>query len=280
MRGSKWTEDEVSEIRRMAGEFSIAAMARELGRPYGGVACKLSELGISGRANGTKSKLPRGAGYDKTTTLKRTREIDSFTGSLSQYCRANSIRLDPFVKAIQRHAPDWWHEYARTHTDLPSEECPYCGTTFYPMTKKQKTCSRRCQSLARSDADYFGGRRREAVGLSEGICQLCFEPKTSLAAHHMRGKENDPHNKYLIALCQGCHQTVSRLAGRKFIKTAEGWENLIGIVMMRYLGDKPAVEAVHTYVEMEFQTLEDLVEEDDDLAVMFDGQLDTSTIHP
>lgn len=275
LRGAKWRDDEIALLREMAGEHSIAAIARQIGRPYGSVATKLSELGVSGRRKHSV-KLPRGAGYDKATTTRRTKEVDRFGGSLSQYCRANGIRLDPFVKALQQHCPDWWRTYSRSHTDLPQEQCPYCGATFYPMTKKQKTCSRRCQANLRNDTQYFGGRRRAAIGLSEGVCQLCFEKKDRLAVHHMRGKENDPHNSDLIALCNGCHQLVGALAGRRFVESAEGWENLIGLVMLRRYGDRPSLAAVGTYVEVTLETLEGLVAQDPITDALFQGQLTIS----
>jgi hypothetical protein len=252
LQGSRWTGEEVSELARLVGDHTITQIAASLGRPYGGVACKISELGLGSRfGNRGRHKLPRGAGFDKVTTLRRTKEISNFAGSLAQFCRANGIRLDPFVKALQRHAPVWWTEYAKAHSDLSAAECPYCGATYYPMTKKQKTCSRRCQSLARSDQAYFGGRRREAFGLAEGICQLCLEQKPTLSAHHLLGKENDPENEYLVALCAGCHQLVSHLAGRKFIETQEGLEQLVLMALVRRRGDLTTLKTLWVHVDVD-----------------------------
>lgn len=239
LRGTKWTTGELDELRRLSSDHSLTQIAHALGRPYGGVACKASELRLSGSYNRRgQQALPRGAGYDKATTLKRVREVGTFDGSLRQFCRANGIKLDPFVKAIQRHAPEWWTDYTREHSDLPQVECPYCGVTYYPMTKKQQTCSRRCSTQMRDDAAYFGGRRREAIGMRAGVCQLCGrEGAKGLSAHHVFGKDNDPENEVMVALCAGCHQLVSHLAGRRFVEDPTALEALIGLAIVRRRAD-------------------------------------------
>jgi len=264
LRGCRWTSDEHARLREMAGEYSITQIAHELGRPYGSVADKISVMGLSGLRKREKIALPRGAGFDKQTTLHRIRELEKYPGSVRQYARANSIRLDPFIKAIQRHNMDWWNGYVRKNSDLPVEKCAYCGAEFYPMTKKQKTCSRRCQAHHRTDQQYFGGKRKGAIGMAEGVCQLCGQAKKSLSAHHMRGKENDPENEALIALCAGCHRVVGILAGLKFTDTAEGWEALINLAMILKVGNRKDLGGVHTCVDIELLTPDEVAESDMD----------------
>lgn len=261
MRNRLWSSEEVARLYEMAGEFTITQIAHELGRPYGSVAERLSRLGVSGRLKRPQQKLPRGAGFDKETIRRRIRELDLFGGSIRQYARANGVRLDPLIKAIQRHDLAWWNRYVRSHSDLPAERCAYCEAEFYPMTKRQKTCSRRCQSHLRTDQSYYGGRRKYAVGMAEGVCQLCEQQKPVLAAHHALGKENDPDNEVLVALCNGCHQTVGQLAGRKFTEQADGWEALINLVMLRRMGGQPDLGGVHTVVQIQRLTAAEVAEE-------------------
>ena len=255
LSGSKWTEEEVLALEQMSGDHTITQIASTLGRTYGGVACKLSEMGLSGRFSGNgRQKLPRGAGWDKEPTLQRLRAMDKFAGSLNQFCRANGIKLDPFVRAIQKHDPAWWAAYAETHSDLPEAICPNCGGTYYPMTKKQVTCSRRCTNHLRADAQYFGGKRKLAIGMSDGVCQLCLESKPSLAAHHMLGKENDQENDYLIALCAGCHKLVGELAGRSFVANSDGLERLLLLVLMRRSGLVSTLTDLWVHVDVDLMS--------------------------
>ncbi len=262
LRGSKWTEDEVERLKEMVGNFTLTQISRELGRPYGSVAGRISQMGLAGRSHVRQTKLPRGAGFDKASTLKRMRDLEKFDGSVRQFARSQGFRLDPFIKAIQRHDMDWWNKYVLSHSDLPSKQCAYCEATFYPMTKKQQTCSRKCQSHHRNNQQYFGGKRQLAIGMAEGICQLCELPKANLQAHHMLGKENDPDNDSLIALCSGCHHTVGILAARVFVEKSECWESLINLVLLRRWGSNPEnIGGVHACVEIEKLSQEDVLED-------------------
>ena len=93
---------------------------------------------------------------------------------------------------------------------------------------------------------------------------MCMAPKSTLSAHHVLGKANDPSNEYLVALCAGCHHLVGMLAGRTFAESPQGWENLINLVLSRRLADrnrdrKSAYFGVHACVDLEWLTREDLV---------------------
>jgi hypothetical protein len=148
-----------------------------------------------------------------------------------------------------------WEEYVKHHAVLPPIPCPGCGREFTPLNKRQKACSGKCSGHARADARYFGGKRRQAIGLVEGICQLCEEKKSPLAAHHIFGKKNDPDNEVLIALCMGCHQLVGILGRRKDVKTREFWENLISLAVVRSWADS-GHKAMGTHVTVEIDELD------------------------
>lgn len=258
----KWSAEELGELRNLASSCTISEISRRLARPYYGVAIKISRLGLGSRyGNKLAKKVPRGAGYDKASIALLTKELDVFDGSIRQFVRMKGLGIEMLVHAIQSHNMPFWIEYARKHSDLAPAKCAYCINTFYPMSKKQKTCSRKCSADMIRDKWYFGGNRKNAIGLAEGVCQLCLQPKEKgLSAHHVLGKENDPDNLCLIALCPGCHRLVGQLAGRKFVDMAEGWENLITLVMGRRMADKHETKYAGAYacVELEYLTADEI----------------------
>lgn len=266
----KWSTAEIGELRRLAPACTIGEIARQLARPYAGVAGKISELGIGVRyGNSQVRTLKRGSGFTKDSTRKLFEELARFEGSVRQFCIQRALPLEIFVQAAQKYEPEAWLNYVRTHSDLAMQKCPQCQRDFIPMTKKQITCSRRCATFLRVDKQYFGGKRSNTIGLKEGICQLCEKEKAKLSSHHVIGKENDPGNDYLIALCAGCHQLVSHLGGRNDVQKNEFWENLIGLAVARKTGDaRPMPIGFHVCVEIEELTQEDLESEQEQEALL------------
>lgn len=255
---SEWTDAELEELKELAGQMTIAQIANRLGRPYNGVALKISRLGIGQRfGNKQSKKLPRTGEFTKAKIEFYIQEIEQDNLKVTTYARQNSIGIEPLVKALQRYAPDWYERYCETHAVKPKTKCPYCEVGFWPLNHKQIYCNRECANQARVDNSYFGGRRRETIGLLEGICQLCNQhtPK-GLSSHHMLGKENDPDNEHLIALCSGCHHIVTLVAGRKFAATEEAWEVLMQLVIFRKNGHDPNFRGVFTSVSIDIITAE------------------------
>jgi len=266
MVGQDWTDAEIEELKALVGRCTIGEIATRLGRAYAGIACKISELQI-GTRYGNRQRRKRIAGYPKKRVQKLINLLERYNGSLRQFCRHHALDLEYFIVCVQRIDRPFWDDYTRRKSDLTAKTCPNCGVVYYPLTKKQQTCSRRCSDLRRTDRDYFGGKRNQTIGLADGTCQLCMERKPVLSAHHVLGKENDPENEYLVALCAGCHQIVGILAGRVFAEQEQGWENLINLVLSRRLADKNRRDAgtfvaVHTCVDLEWLTPEDLVSRD------------------
>lgn len=258
--GRRWTSAEIEELRTLASTCPLAEIARRLGRTYAGLACKLSELEIPMSAPGRPLKVPRGAGYDKDSIAKHLKATESFSGTMTQYCRANSIDIESLVRCFQKFFPERWEEYTKSHSPLMVKECEYCHREFHPTMGKQRTCSRKCSSDSRRDRAYFGGNRRNTIGLTAGVCQLCGRDDVKgLSSHHVFGKENDPENEVLIALCPGCHQLVGILASRKFVDANEGWEALINLVMLRRTAGR--VNGYHTCVEIEPMTDDEIAED-------------------
>ena len=251
--GERWSEDELHELRQLVGVCTIGEIARRLGRPYGGTATKISQLGLAvGNYHG-QQKIPRGVGLDKANVKKLVRELHSYKGTLSAFSRLHGLRIELFVVAAQKHFPEEWERYTREHAVAPPKACPYCGRDFYPMSGKQKVCSRECAGHQRSDKKHFGGNRRNTIGLAEGVCQLCGRTGRRLSSHHLVGKQNDPDNEFLIALCSGCHQMVGILAAHPWCEDTEKLEALIALALIRRTGAENGTghPGFYTYVEIE-----------------------------
>jgi hypothetical protein len=183
------------------------------------------------------SKIPRGKGFDKRSINRHLKALEASPGlNTSQYARRQKLQANALVEAFRLHFPERWE---RIVAERPVEEiaCSYCDGSFVPNRAGQEYCSPKCARDARTDESYFGGKRREAVGLSEGVCQLCgSKPKKGLQAHHLYGKDNDPENAHLLALCSGCHSLVTMASRPLFLREPEGWERLRRLVELRVQG--------------------------------------------
>lgn len=261
----KWDKAELDELRALVDHLIISDIAHRLGRTYAAVACKINELGIGSRTGNRRPvKIPRGAGYDKASCTRYAKQLDASGDKITRFARRHGLAIDTLVRALELHLPDWWEAYRAAHSDIPARDCAYCDRTFVPANAKAECCSRRCSDARRVDESYFGGKRRNTIGLAEGRCQLCGRTDVkALSSHHMLGKENDPDNDFLIALCSGCHQLVTLLAGRPFLDRPEGWEALIQLALLRRHGGNEEVSGVGAYVDIDLLTKAEVLQDID-----------------
>lgn len=215
--------------------------------------------------NKKSDRIKCGSGITKKAITGYAKQLDNFGGSVRQFCIQRGLDLEAFVQAMQRHESAKWESYVVTHSELAMRQCPQCSRPFIPMTPKQKTCSRRCTNLLRTDRQYFGGKRVNTIGLAEGICQLCDKEKPKLSAHHIFGKENDLENDFLVALCAGCHKLVTFLACRADVAKVAFLENLIILSLTRKFGDRRPI-GFHVTVDVDELNQEDLDEDPLDIA--------------
>jgi hypothetical protein len=181
----------------------------------------------------------------KNATRRYLKALEIYPGTLREFCDESGIPRDMLTRSIQRHFPERWNSYAALHSSHAPIECPYCHISFVPMNARQTYCTQVCARDARVDKVYFGGRRRETIGLAEGECQLCFRTNVKgLSSHHVLGKGNDPDNEQLIALCPGCHDLLGLLSRRKFLNDA-GWTRLRELVEARRDAEDKSAEIVH-----------------------------------
>lgn len=239
MASTKWTGEERTEAARLAESgCSIGEIAERLNRPYAGVAGMLSEAGIRiRRRRRGQWRQPRTLIATPWNAMCWMLRLQQSGLTIRRFARANGLDIDTVVSALQQHQPEFWHRYVQMHAIAPARACPNCDTMFYPLNGKQRTCSRRCQAHYRADRAYFGGQRRNASGLAAGVCQLCFCSDKPVSVHHDLGKEHDPENLFLTALCAGCHHVVGLLGARGFVDSSDGWERLITLVLARRVTD-------------------------------------------
>lgn len=258
MGSRTWTREETSELQHLVDNgVPLAEIAHRLGRTYAGVACRASRTGTRSTPKRTK-KLPRGAGFDKATVGQHLRALEQSGAKVTQYARGHGLNVDTLVQAFQQHYPERWSAYVAAHSPIPTKACEYCEVEYVPANGKQRYCTRTCAQHARTDHTYFGGNRRQTIGLAEGVCQLCGRQNAKgLSSHHVLGKENDPLNSELVALCPGCHQIVTLLGGRAFVDDPRAWEALIALAWMRRHGAEihanPVPQVVYTEVCIELQ---------------------------
>lgn len=185
-------------------------------------------------------KIPRGKGYDQVSIRKHWRVVLADGLPVAKYARANGLRVDTFMLALKHHLPMEIDQYLVSRPELfpTTVPCQYCGDAFYPSTKAAKFCGTKCGRDSRTDKEYFGGNRRNTIGLKEGVCGLCQRSTVKgLSSHHLYGKSNDTANEHLLALCKGCHAIVSDLALKTWCDDAEKLERLILLASTQRFGE-------------------------------------------
>lgn len=177
---------------------------------------------------GKPPKLPLGKGYTKPEMTRAAAALRSYPGTLAEWARAEGLVPDFLYLALAKY------EMSVAVAEDEFAECPYCTRTFVPTNASQTFCTTKCSRDARRDASYFGGNRRKTLGLLAGICQCCgTKPQKGISSHHVLGKEHDPHNEVLIAVCAGCHDLITRLSRRRFGLVPGSWAALLTLATVR-----------------------------------------------
>lgn len=256
-----WTEEENTELRALNEEHTIGEMANLLGRTYASVACQLSALGIratTSRRRYIPKKLRIEGGKRKIQKLVSKFQDEHEKISLRKFCRENHVQIDKLAKHLQELAPDFWDSWAKANGPGIVRACEYCKREFPVVSKKQVFCSRKCATTKHHDDDYFYGNRRNTIGLSSGVCQLCKKKVDAyLSSHHIFGKEADPKGEHLIALCRGCHKIVEMCAIRECSNNGRFWEDLIHLALLKKGKSDLFHEGNYVCVEIEHLTPED-----------------------
>lgn len=178
-----------------------------------------------------KIKIP--AGYDKRS-LNAVLDLIPFVG-LNNACRSHNMNPTTFGHAIRLRIPDAWKFLKTTGR---TKKCDYCKNLFVFSSSTQMFCSNKCRYDAKTDKEYFGGKKLKTYGLADKTCQVCGNKNVpGLTPHHILGKQNDPKDKYLVAICRGCHSLITDLGRRNFLLEKEKIELLIKLAIIRKLAD-------------------------------------------
>lgn len=260
--GTNWSPEEEQELVRLVSEDGLPFLeiANRLDRTVASVAVRASRLGIkSNRVRVTK--IRRGRGLSKAEMERHMRMLENGE-KMTPYVRRVGLKIGPFVRAAQTYWPERWADFAKG-IGLATKSCTYCEREFYPTSARQAYCEQRCTSRARTDREYFGGRRRMTVGLDQGQCQLCGgKPKVGLSSHHIFGKENDPDNLWLMALCRGCHDVVTRVAARKWATDDSAMQRLVWFANVRARGAEIMRSGVSYLPGVEVNTWDEKIDEE------------------
>ena len=253
---AKWTSEEDQELGHFYADpyLSLAEIAKRLNRTSAAVACRAGDLGLV-KARPPK-RVPRGKGYDKQSIKRHLKAIDSFDGSLTKYCRSSRLGVENFAHAAQRYFPDWWANYVRVHSDLQQIKCTYCCELFYPSNRRQQYCTRKCSSDHRRDLNYFGGKRRDAAGVLDRVCQICLKDiKGKIHVHHVYGKQSDTENDYLVALCSRCHMALEQICvNTDLADNTDAWIRMISFVWLKRHGSKDDDQRLRAFVAWQIQS--------------------------
>jgi hypothetical protein len=178
-------------------------------------------------------KIPRGKGYDKAATLKHWKTVCKSGAFVPAYVKEHGLHLDTFMLAVMTYCPHLVHPSQFPYNQV----CEYCKEVYWPSRKGTQYCSKKCGNDASTDRNYFGGKRQTTVGLAEGVCRLCGRSvQKGLSSHHLYGKNNDPGNDHLLALCRGCHAIVSDLALKTWCDDPRALERLIVLAVSQRQG--------------------------------------------
>ena len=230
-----WTVEEIKILKSLLADgLELDVIASKLNRTYIGTAHKSAAVLTIGERGGKTLKIPRSKGLSKREICKLWEPVSCWKKTWAGFCRRHKIDAVLAAAAFDLYFPEGWPIEA-SRLGLEKTACPGCAALFYhSKVKGRATCSKRCTGRLRRDSEYFNGMRMGAVGMAEGVCQICLgKPKRGLSAHHVVGKGNDPDNKLMVALCVGCHQLVTDLSLRGFLFDSEAWVRLIRLVLMR-----------------------------------------------
>jgi 5-methylcytosine-specific restriction endonuclease McrA len=224
IKPSEWSKDELTFIHRaVAMESMIASqIAEEIGRNPAVVMAKCNDLYDQPVPTIVKlKKVPYGQGYTKRNAAIRIKELADKPGlCVLHYCKA--LDLDPraLVQSFKAYYPERLPSIASNLENVIFTTCPYCGVEFANRKHNGANfCSNTCNRKSKIDAKYFGGKRRETLGVRTKTCQNCGQKHDALQVDHIIRKGNDSENEHMIALCPGCHRIKSVLAIHKSLTT-------------------------------------------------------------
>lgn len=131
MGGRRWTNDEIQTLEDMSGTYTVATIARRLGRSFDSVNLKMNRLGILGFGKSTDlltmNQLCIMLGVEPRTVKKKWADK-----GLRIFRKGNYIvvRQEDLIRYLKQHPEDW------NAANIPDDTL-IMGYTWYKEKKHQ-----------------------------------------------------------------------------------------------------------------------------------------------
>lgn len=108
MGGRRWKEDEIQKLEDLSGTYTVATIARKLGRSFDAVNIKMNRLGILGFEKSTDlltmNQLCQMIGVEARTVKKKWADK-----GLRIFRKGNYVvvRQEDLIKYLKNHPEDW-----------------------------------------------------------------------------------------------------------------------------------------------------------------------------
>lgn len=108
MAGRRWTKEEIQTLENMSGTFTVAVMAKRLGRTFDAVNIKLNRIGLSGFEKSTDmltmNQVCQMIGVDSRTIKNRWKNKGLHIMRKGNYL---VIHQNELIRYLQEHPEDW-----------------------------------------------------------------------------------------------------------------------------------------------------------------------------
>lgn len=239
---SVWTKEEMEFVHRMVAMQAMIAskIAEHVGRNPAAVLAVCNQVYERPIPEIVKlKKVPYGKGYTKRNAAIRIAELAAMPGlCVLQYAKQKELDAKALLNSFKAYYPERMASIESNLFNVKFSICAYCGVEYADNAKRPSAfCSTTCNRKSKVDAEYFGGKRKNTLGVAEKTCQVCGAKHSALQVHHIIRKGNDQGNDYMIAICPGCHSVVSRLALHKKLSTnPEAVQALIALALAEMYG--------------------------------------------
>lgn len=159
MAGRRWTQEELQTLEELSGTYTVASIAKRLGRSFDAVNIKLNRMGLAGFERST-DRLTMNQVCLMLGVQYRTVKNKWKSKGLSIVRRGNylTIRQEELIKYLKNHPEDW---NAKDITD----DSLIMGYPWYKEKKKADT--RKSYYWSQNDVSRLHYLRHEGYSLRE-----------------------------------------------------------------------------------------------------------------
>ena len=133
MAGRRWTQEELDSLENMSGTYTVAYIAKRVGRSFAAVNIKLNRMGLAGFERSTDmltmNQVCLMFGVDSRTIKKKWKGKGLHILQKGNYL---TIRHEELIKYLKNHPEDW------NAANIPDDSL-IMGYPWYKEKKKQDT---------------------------------------------------------------------------------------------------------------------------------------------